>query len=324
VTLHYFDQITAIKKNAALLLSGSEDRNINQALFKSNVEIINLELSSGCNRKCDYCPVKTSSRSINNFLMDESLFLQIVKELALIRYENRISLNLYNEPLLDKTLSEKVALIKRRLPYCHVSFNSNGDKLDRAVLSELSDAGLDYICVTLHPPPGECEDRVTVSRRVANLFRRLGVTKQPDYQFSKGELEFRVQGVRIKIQWPNWREEGTDRGGTLKTHQGAVETRVAPCQKPFREFTIFYDGSVQPCCEAFHDEKTNLAEMGSLSEGHTIFDIYAGESLSKFRRGVFVFGEKEGICKTCSSSDFSKFEDDQRSRMKLIKGLNLE
>jgi len=308
--VNYFDQIYfGAKSDFKMLLGGLDfgsDDLIKKSLFKRNVEIVNLELSYKCNRKCDYCPVKDSSRQVVQRFMPIDLLEKISSELSAIRYSNRILLNLYNEPLLDASLEQKIALIKRYLPICHLSFNSNGDKLSRQRLKTLSDSGCDYICVTLHPPAGKEQTISTIRRRLVKLSERLDYYLPDDVDLSKiNHFEFRSMGVLIRVQWPNWRISGTYRGGALNDHASVSFVRTKPCEEPFREFTIYYDGVVQPCCESFRDDNIEGVPMGDVRTS-TVFDIYSSPIMSKFRRSVFCFGSKKGICRSCSAGDYSQ------------------
>lgn len=312
--MNYFDQIMAGAEQNIMMLLGSEGEGLDpikkKSLFKRNVEIVNLELSYLCNRKCDYCPVMSSSRTEAQRFMPVDLLKKICAELAQIRYENRLSLNLYNEPLLDPFIDEKIAIIKNQLPYSHVAFNSNGDKLNFEKLQKLSNAGCDLICVTLHPAPYKSQTFEVILRRVRKFYEKLAKDQLPDIDLSsRSHFEFRALGVTVKLQWPDWRIDGTTRAGLLIENTPKMEVRVQPCAKPFREFTIFYDGIVQPCCEAFHDDKINLAPMGNLNES-TIFDVYSSALLARFRRHVFDFGAKKGICEYCTVADYSDRDSD--------------
>jgi len=64
--MDYFDQVMLGSEENILLLLGSKKSALTplmkKSLFKRNVEIINIELSYLCNRKCEYCPVAQSSR----------------------------------------------------------------------------------------------------------------------------------------------------------------------------------------------------------------------------------------------------------------------
>ncbi len=323
--MNYFEQISfasdeSIKNLLDSRRSAAMTESQKQIMSKRHVEIVNLELSYNCNRKCDYCPVSFSNRQSLQRYMDTTTLEKICSELAAIRYENRISLNLYNEPLLDLDLERKITLIKQALPYTHIAFNSNGDFLDIARLSTLSDSGLNNICVTLHPPSNVVQKPSAIYRRVTKLLDKLECGhKFPDFTLdtvlNSSSILFSHRGVQIKIQWPDWRKYGTNRAGVLTEHAASSTIRTSPCVKPFREFTIFYDGTVQPCCESFLDDQTNLAPAGNLNDA-SIFDVYASKTLSGFRRGLFDFGLKKGICATCTVADFTTPEEDvERKRI---------
>ena len=143
-----------------------------KALFKAAVEIINIETSYQCNRKCDYCPVANSTRKTVQSSMSVDLIEKISSQLAEIRYENRISLNLYNEPLLDEELEEKIGVIRSHLPWATLTLNSNGDKLQKARLKKLSNSGLNYICVTLHPQPNRSNSPSMLSKRIKKMIEK--------------------------------------------------------------------------------------------------------------------------------------------------------
>jgi hypothetical protein len=316
--MNYFDQICSIgDENIIALLSGASNEDLQKALFKNNVEIINLEMSYQCNRKCDYCPVSTSNRQDVQKTISNKLVQKIVDELSQIRYENRISLNLYNEPLLDASLEEKISIFREKLPFANISFNSNGDKLNYNRLVALSDAGLDYICVTLHPQPNQVDSSDTLLRRINKLASKTKFSGSTEVDLTIGFLEFRSHGVRIRIQWPDWRKNGSNRGGVVKKLTDHDWVRSAPCVKPFREFTVFHDGIVQPCCEAFHDDLTNLVEIADLNKS-SIFEAYSNERIAQFRQSVFSFSNKKGICAGCNSADYSSRAKDKPGRDRLL------
>ena len=299
------------------ILTASHDEKDQKALFKSAVEIINLETSYQCNRKCDYCPVSNSNRRTVQSLMSEELLTKISSQLSEIRYENRISLNLYNEPLLDDALGNKIKIIRSHLPWATLTLNSNGDKLQQSKLKELSNAGLNHICVTLHPQPYKSDSSSVLRNRIMKLVART--TEERNFSFDPSDeyVEFYTHGLRLKIQWPNWRKIGTDRAGQIHNYGSGKIKRTAPCVKPFREFTIFFDGEVQPCCESFHDDRKLLVKIANLNNT-TIFNAYASKELAAFRKSVFGFGAKGGICEFCTSVDYSNKNYDQSLREEIL------
>lgn len=321
--MNYFDQIIIKSEDNALSLIGLNNSTLTdqekKILFKRNVEIINLELSYQCNRKCDYCPVSESTRKTTQKIIDTTLLSKICKELQQIRYENRISLNLYNEPLLDPSLENKIKLIKAHLPHCHIGFNTNGDKLTLDRLQSLSDAGCDSICITLHPPANKIQSSSTILKRIRNFCTKFKSTLPTEPNpLEINHLNIRSSGVNLKIQWPNWRISGTNRAGTATKQSAIIPPRQQPCIKPFREFTIYHNGIIQTCCEAFHDDQTNIAEMGDINK-ISIFQAYMSRELTKFRSELFDFSPKSGICKLCGTKDYSHPQEDRIRKTMLSK-----
>ncbi len=165
-----------------------------------------------------------------------------------------------------------------------------------------------------------------IQRRLLKLLDRLNFSNYNDeldiaFIESNRSFSLQVEGVRILIQWPDWRREGTNRGGTLGEKNTQKSKRTSPCARPFREFTIFYDGNVQPCCESFHDNKLNLESVGNISK-QSVFDLYTSKKLNLMRRSLYDFSEKTGICSYCTAKDFSSYSEDQ-SRKKLISEINI-
>ena len=314
----YFDQIQTLPAEfTALLLKGTLDPNLQMALFKTNVSIVNLEASYHCNRKCDYCPVANSQRSSTQKTMAENLIEKIASELSLINYENRVSFNLYNEPLADPDLEEKIKVFRKKLPYSWLMLNSNGDYLTVERLSRLSDAGLNSLVVTLHPKPFATETGEKRTKRISKLLKKCEIESEA-IDLSNGQITLNKFGIFIKVQWPNWREHGLDRGGAVKK-LSTIEIRTAPCAKPFREFTIYYDGTIQPCCESFYDGNKTPVDLSGLNvEDSTIFQAYSSKELSTFRTSLFTFGPKNGICSHCKSVDYSNRDRDKLRRDFLV------
>ncbi len=287
-----------------------------QTLFRNNVETINLELSKHCNRKCNYCPVSQSSRQSDQEIMAEPLFLRITNDLKMIGYAGTLSLNLYNEPLLNPHLEDQVAVLRNALPKAYLSLNSNGDSLNSKRIISLAEAGLNYICVTLHPKPETVISENEAIRRSKHLLRKIGDGRFDDMDVgaivgSSARLEVRVHGMTVRIQWPDWNSLGGSRGGEIAVLDIGKPTRKTPCVRPFREFTLYYDGTVTPCCEVFHDGGKPTIPIGQVeSDGENdIFAVYCNSRLSTFRRSVFGYSKKYGVCKHCPVEDYADGDD---------------
>lgn len=276
-------------------------------LFSRFVCIINIETSTYCNRQCAYCPNSMFDRKKQIHMSDEA-WDRIVSDLEQIDYGSTISLNLYNEPLADDTLLDKVRSLRERLPGSFIKFNSNGDYLDKALLDELADAGNNAIFVTLHPGPAKEYQDSDRKKHLAILSRRLGRPLDFDVEIpgQKMRSEFQHRGMRVLVMADNWLQLGNDRSGVLSDL--GIRNRTAPCMRPFREFTIAHTGYVYPCCQFFPDaESSNRHRMGRIPD-MGIFEIYSSSLLSGYRRDLLGSNIKLPPCDTCRDGDNARCE----------------
>jgi radical SAM protein with 4Fe4S-binding SPASM domain len=274
-------------------------------IFKKYVCIVNLETSTACNRKCDYCPLSIHERK-EQVLIDDKLFSKIIAALASINYYSTISLNLYNEPLLDPEIYSRIKEVREKCPNSFIKFNSNGDYLTREVLDKLVEVGLNAIFITLHIPKG----KTYFDGERLFAFKKF---------FEKLELEFIINEIipnekivsdvyyndmRLLIESHNWSLFGNDRGGLIDFLSS--QYRTTPCVRPIREFAIAYDGVVYPCCQFFTDSKvSNKSVIGKIDQNVSIFNIYTSNILTRWRKRLFTYGEKQKPCATCRDQDFS-------------------
>ncbi len=306
--IDYWDKFFELKNIPAELFSFNEKINAEQKkqLFEQFVCIVNLETSTLCNRKCDYCPLSIYDRG-DQILMGDELYSQIISDLASISYHSTVSLNLYNEPLLDEKIFLRIQELRKKCPDCFIKFNSNGDYLTREILDKLVESDLNAIFLTLHTPKGKeynDKDRLSVFEK---FFNKLEL----DYKINeiipneKIVSDMNYKGLRLLTEAHNWSEYGNDRGGSIESL--SAEVRNTPCVRPIREFTIAFDGRVYPCCQFYPDcESSSKNKIGIISKESNIFDIYTSNLLTNWRKHLFTFGEKTGACSSCKDFDNSK------------------
>ena len=270
-----------------------------ESLFREFVNVIYLELSSSCNRRCSYCPVSKYPR--RNKHMEEDLFRKIIDMLADLDYRNTVSLSLYNEPLLDGLLLTRACYIRDKLPFSYIRFNSNGDYLDLEWIKKLSTSGVKEIQVTTHFSPGEKWDDAVAIERVQKLLNKINAPSDIK-DFTPGHnvtTDFIHEGIRILILANNWEVDGNSRGGIISNLN--CKNRVAPCSAPFREIAIDVDGNIRQCCNMY----VSSAPMFSIISSD-ISTIFCDEEMNKLRRELLLYGEKTNIaCKTCNTFDYS-------------------
>ena len=156
---------------------GKLDYEGEKSVFKRAVSRIVIETSSYCNRRCKFCPNESGLRIGSDFLkktMSTEMLSEICDALSSIDYDKTILLHLYNEPTADPGLSDKVRLIREKLPATKISFNSNGDYLTRQMLRELLDAGLSSLSVSLYGPNHGEYDTDYLSNSFNRIFEIVG------------------------------------------------------------------------------------------------------------------------------------------------------
>lgn len=313
--------INLIKYNS---LTREESKN----LFKKYVEIVNLETSAYCNRVCPYCPVSIYGRKDKTTKISESILSSVITALKEIDYDKRISLNLYNEPLYSNFIFEVLSKLNRELPNSVLHFNSNGDYIkNENTLLKLEESGLKEILITLHTPPKSKWNKNSRQKALKRFAKKIKFNLLENHL---NKLEFKTKfGKKLfcKIVCTDFSiggiANGRTRGGIIDSLKPQTK-RNLPCVKPFREFIIYYDGSVTPCCEIYHDEKYKKYIMGQIlpNNPNSVFEVYTGKFLTKFRESVFGYSTKTGPCSTCVSAttEFENIEIDKdlKSRETII------
>jgi hypothetical protein len=279
------------------------EQNAARALFKTSVQVVHLEITAYCNRRCSYCPVSTVDRSSALMPMDDAIFFKVLPNLVEIEFAGRVNFNLYNEPTADQPLLlSRTRQVRDALPNASICFNSNGDYLTPNYLKALSETGVKRINVTLHGPAGQPFDTAVAITRFTEFAARIGKSVQIDHVILGVNIEGHLSygGLYLLVVARDFHKVGTDRGGLIANCPHPV--RTAPCSRPFTDLTISYDGTVFPCCQLFadsHDHKDRYA-IGNLTEFPDIFALYTSSQMAVWRLGLLTDGPKEAPCDSCN------------------------
>ena len=304
------------------LFSNLSDPKEQKRIFKKYVKLFILELSSYCNRKCGYCPVAYSDRNKTKYYIDEGIFSKIISDLAKIDYEERVCLNLYNEPMAAfPMLIESIRSIRKALPKAHIFFHTNGDYLDHEKLKLLIEAGLSSLEVSMHMPNNKpYEDKYMVNRFIEFAVRcqkKINTQVMREGEMLRGVMKF--DGCLINVNAVNYYEHGVDRAGSVDSVPPNL-SRTEACIRPFSNFTVSYDGSIYPCCMFFTDDvKIQKHVVANISGDQTIFDIYASKKMSQWRLELFSESPKISPCDTCSERNWPLDKEEIQKRDYFLK-----
>lgn len=149
-----------------------------------------IEISTYCNRKCDYCANK-NYESKKEF-MSQEVFYEIIKQLKGIKFSGIISYAFFNEPLFDERLAKFTKHVKQELPKSIIALTTNGDLLTVEKAIELEKAGIDKFIVTIHDKkPERAYNRLLEVKKVLKYKMRLQTVYDLDLHNMAGEVEIK-------------------------------------------------------------------------------------------------------------------------------------
>ncbi|MBW5410654.1 radical SAM/SPASM domain-containing protein [Brachyspira hampsonii] len=183
---------------------------------------VTIEISTYCNRKCDYCPNKDYETPKE--FMSWEIFKKIISDLKNIKYSGVLYLSLYNEPLFDDRLVEFTKYVHKELPEVIQLLISNGDLLNIEKAKELVEAGVDKFLITVHDKNPE-----------RNL-ERLKPVK-----------EFLKEKMRLQTSNDLFLE---NRGGSVEIDPKKKKIVYKKCQA-IRSLVISKDGNIILCCQDY-------------------------------------------------------------------------
>jgi hypothetical protein len=292
-TLHFTSSLSEYQKRIA---------------FKSAVRLIDLETSSQCNRRCEYCVNatydETRDRFSKNIFMNDEIFASIIDPLAEIGFVGRIAFHYLNEPLMFvDSLVERIAFARQKLPNATLTVYTNGDFLTRPVLDRLAAAGVNAVEITAHLQRGQNYTESKILTRIFNKAKELGLAAVlSDYR--EGEsIGFTLSGssMAVRMILVNYMRYGHSRGNLLDGVGRQVEARTKPCKQPLDWFVVNYTGAVTACCDLVADSPAHRNFVTGQLSTSNIFDIYSGPAYVSWRKGTMMSGEKRDPCGACPS-----------------------
>ncbi len=283
-----------------------KDRETAKSLFKSSINMLEIELFSYCNRRCWFCPNAQIDRRSENIHMVPELYTGIMRQLAAVDYSEVISYSRYNEPLADRVILERLKEARATIPKALLHTNTNGDYLTFDYLGELYDAGLRSLNIQVYLQNDQRYDHDLMRKKSDFIIKKLGIPAELKVDKPGLRLEHHLdyKDMAFRLYGRNFEVNGCNRGETLSIQQDYV--RTLPCPVPFRFLYIDYTGKMVPCCNLRSDMPEHKdCVYCDLAENNDIFAAYASSNLVMWRRALVGMQEKGGICRSCSYPDLN-------------------
>ena len=275
-----------------------------------------IETVNACNARCPMCTIDDWTRQTP--IMKDGLYEKLVDEIAEHKdVVKRVSLFRDGEPLLDKKMPRRIAMLKER-GIREVAFSTNVSLLNEKMASDILHAGLDTITMSIDSLKKEVFEAIRVrlnfeevmenTLRFIELRDRIrpetkvwvrmvrqesNVDEWPEYErFWKGKL-----GPNDRVNYHNLHNWGDQLKG-FKPIADSYEPNL-PCIVLWSLMVIFGDGRV-PLCNVDYNNKF---PTGDVSE-NSIAEVWQSKVMNE-RRRLHLDGAKAtiSICDNCNVWD---------------------
>jgi hypothetical protein len=273
-----------------------------RALFKRNVELVEVEPHAYCNRTCSFCPNSLIDRLTVTQHLDGAIYEAMLDDLASIGYDRILRLARYSEPMAHDHIYDMVALARRRLPRAVIDIVTNGDYLTPAALARLVESGLSILRISVYLRRGVAWSPDAARAEIGRVGTRIGLEPRwTDGTPTSVGATFAHPGLTIIAFSHNFDEVGYDRGQLLDRLVDRAYVRRSPCFLVFSNFTVDFNGKVMPCCNlrSDHPEHAGFVVGDLATRRASIFDVYASAELVAWRRSLAGVGAKAPPCATC-------------------------
>ena len=275
-----------------------------------------IETVNTCNARCPMCTIESWTR--HSPVMSMELFTKIADEIGCYAPQvRRVSLFKDGEPLLDKKLPDRIALLKER-GVRNVALHTNVSLLDGKRAPALLDAGLDEITLSIDSLRKETfeviREGLVFEEVMENAVRFVELRNHIRPQT---QIKFRmILQEANKDEWPQfevfWQAKMAphDRcfshnihnwGGQIEGHEHVAESMQPqlPCLSLWSAMVIFSNGDVPMCTVDFN----NLHPTGNVVD-NTIKELWDSPVVAE-RRQIH-FEHRRGVfpnCRTCNVWD---------------------
>ena len=237
---------------------------------------VELSLIDVCNRKCIFCPKVDAKIAPDTYQkMSRTIIDKIHDDLLAINFNGTISLCGYGEPLLHKDI---LYVVKKLSNVSKVEIITNGDVLSSKKLQDLYLSKVSKILVSMYDGPEQINKFKEMTKK-ANVPEELVILRDRWYD------KFNDFGVKL-----------TNRAGTINTGDQEKPGKYTKCFYPTYQFLIDWNGDVFLCPQ---DWQRRVAMGNTMQE--TIFQIWTGKILTKFRKNLLSGKRCTGPCNTCNA-----------------------
>ena len=254
---------------------------------------VNIETISKCNGLCSFCCCNAKDDTRDTKIMTDETFKKIISDLETINYDGVITLNINNEPFLDKNLIDKLKYIREKIPNAYSYLYTNGSLLNKKKIEEI----INY----------DLLDELVINNYSTSY--KLNKWNKENYNYLKNKNI----NCKITINRRYSHEVLSNRANTSPNKKG---TRIIKsyCSIPYTDLNIFPDGIIGICC-CDTKEKTNFGNVYD----DNIITIFNNEKFKLLRKNMLNGRYNNNFCKNCDFNDIGTRRKRIRQKIKLRK-----
>ena len=220
---------------------------------------VQVELTEGCNRKCSWCSVPTTTQGFKFMTVGLAKILAVTLH-RWIPQGRRIEFALAGEPLVNPNHLTIISIFRAFYPKCQLLLTTNGLLLLKDFsfkVQQLFDAGLNILLFSMYEPEAaKLRECITEFKAVSNGVEIIdfATSKEAPWRFYNNAVKklFMLRDIPL----PEGRNKVTK---VLNNHAGSVKNEALnifplaiplqkKCTRVFRELDIGHDGTVLLCC----------------------------------------------------------------------------
>ncbi|MCJ7722381.1 radical SAM protein [Candidatus Bathyarchaeota archaeon] len=287
-------------------------------MFQKRPKAIFIQLTTACNAACINCP-HPFTYGKNGYhtkgIMSENVWSSLVEQLKKARYRGQVGLYLHSEPLLAKSLYDRILDINMNTS-AFVVLSTNATLLNKMNRNKLIAAKPKKIHININSADKQQYEKMTgldydttfenttkfIQEARSNISIEINCPVLPGVDTHKLVKCF----PRVRVNTKFW---ATSRGGLVQgvSAKGKRSRFLIRkyCMQPSQNFNVLWDGAVILCCADWGQEsKSDFPNIRDVD----LFETYSGPLMTQIRK-EFKQGNytRYKICSMCADEmDFCR------------------
>ena len=235
---------------------------------------IQIQTHTQCNFRCKFCP--HGKIPIQHGEMTDETFQEVCRQLGELQFRGTIYPYLMNEPLMDPKLPARIAALRAACPGARIWVDTNGSLATAELLTRIVESGAGVVTMEMYLARGQ-----RIARKYLDMHAELPAHVQ--------ERVFIYERAADAVL--------TNRAGNLPDRPVPARPLALPCERPFRQVYVAYDGSLLLCCQDWRREVI----MGNLVETPLI-EIWRSSEYERIRGSLLKPDRGMKLCERCDYS----------------------